>query len=74
MAKERGSREELHVAQTCEKSPFLGRLRPEKSTPGNPEYMSMGTSVVVLVVLLLKWYCLEKKQSQNKRLGLNIYR
>lgn len=67
---------ELQVTQTCEKSPFLGRLRPEKSTPENPEYMSMGTSVVVLVVLLFKWYCLEKnkKQSQNERLGLSIYR
>lgn len=46
------------MKQTWEKSPFLGRLRLEKSTSGNPEYMSMCTSVVVLVVLLFKWYCL----------------
>lgn len=49
------------MKQTWGKSPFLGRLRLEKSTSGNPEYTSMCTSGVVVVVLLFKWYCLEGK-------------
>lgn len=49
---------------TWEKSPFLGRLKLEKST-GRPQYMSMCTSVVVLVVLLFKWYCLTGKRSNS---------
>lgn len=47
-----------YMRQTWGKSPFLGRLRG-KSTSGNPEYMSMCTSGVVVVVLLFKWYCLD---------------
>ena len=50
------------VKPTWEKSPFLGRLKLEKSTSENPEYMSMGTSGVVVVVLLFKWYCLKERE------------
>lgn len=53
------------VKQTWERSPFLGRLRLDKSTPENPEYMSMCTSVVVLVVLLFKWYCLKVERKSK---------
>lgn len=51
-----------YMKQTWGKSPFLGRLRPVKSTSENPEYMSMCTSGVVVVVLLFKWYCLEETE------------
>lgn len=49
-----------YMKQTWEKSPFLGRLRLEKSRSENPGYTSMCTSVGVVVVLSLKWYCLEE--------------
>lgn len=48
-----------YMKQTWEKSPFLGRLR-EKS--GNPVHVSMCISGVVVVVLLFKWYCLDRKE------------
>lgn len=53
------------VKQTWEKSPFLGKLRLDKSTPEYPEYMSMCTSVVALVVLLFKWYCLKGERESK---------
>lgn len=46
---------------TWEKSPFLGRLKLEKSTRGTL-YISIFTSVVGMVVLLFELYCLKGKE------------